>query len=86
MRTARGHVVRGMSHELIQPGHGDRFVAVGDPVQLTPRGKISLPSLAINRSFLAVSADITVQKTRLAAKNWAPFSATTAEKRHLLLG
>lgn len=87
IRTARGHVLRGMSHELIQPGsHGDRFVAIKDPVQVTPKGKITLPPLAVNRSFLAVSADVSEQTTRLAARNWAPFSSGAAEKRHLLLG
>ena len=87
MRTSRGHVLRGMCHEVIRPEHGEqRFVAVKDPTQLTPKGQISLPPLALSRSFLAISADITDQTTRLAAKNWAPFSALAAEKSHLLLG
>lgn len=87
MRTSRGHVLRGMSHEVIEPDRGEqRFVAIKDPVQLTQKGKISLPSLAVNRTFLAMSADITDQTTRLAAANWAPFSASAAVKRHMLLG
>lgn len=87
MRTARGHVLRGMSHELILPdATNERFVAVKDPVQLTTKGMITLPPLALNRSFLAISTDITEQKTRLAATNWTPFITAAAEKRHLLLG
>ena len=87
VRTQRGHVVRGLSHELIRPEETrPRFLAVKEPIQITPKGRITLPSLALNQTFLAMAVDISDQTTRLAAPNWFPFSRGTAEKRHLLLG
>ena len=83
-RTVRGHVLTGLSHDPMDPHDPGDFLAVKDPIQHTPKGKLSLPHLAVNRRFIAISADVTEAQTRLAAPQWVPFAPTLGVGRHLL--
>lgn len=86
VRTTGGHVLRGRSHGTgPNPGHDARFVAITACEQLTPKGRTRLPSVMLNREFIAMAVALTDEKTRLAAPNWTPFLPVTASKRHLLM-
>lgn len=86
-RTRGGHVLRGNSHGRRQSlGSGHRFIAVTECEQLTPGGRIRLPSVMLHRDFVAMAVPLADEKTRLAAPNWTPFLPVTATGRHLLFG
>ena len=84
-RTAQGHVLTGLSHDPANPHLADSFMAIKNPIQHTPKGRLGLPSLALNRSFVALSADVEDERTRLAAAHWVPFAPSSGLQRHLLL-
>ena len=84
LRTTRGHVLTGLSHDPLDPHAVGEFLAIKDPVQHTPKGKLSLPHLAVNRSFISLSADASEAATRLAAPHWVPFAPSLGHSRHLL--
>lgn len=84
-RTARGHVLTGLSHDPADPHLTDMFIAVKNPVQHSRKGRTPLPYVALNRAFVAVSAEVEDEKTRLAAVHWVPFAPSSGVTRHLLL-
>jgi hypothetical protein len=86
-RTMDGHVLGGFSHSTADgPNRRRTFVAVKDAEQLTPRGRFRLPTLAIHRSFLTLTAEAGNSEAGLAAPHWVPFVPATAHTDHLLLG
>jgi hypothetical protein len=86
-RTSRGHVLRGHSHgPLDGPNRKQRFMAIRDVQQQTPAGRMPLPELVLNRSFVTLFTGIQDRETDLAAANWVPFSAGSAARSHLLIG
>jgi hypothetical protein len=84
VRTEDGHVLTGRSRAASGAGR-DRFIALADAVQVTPRGPIRVPELIINRSWIAIAADVTDETTRVATGYWAPFQASDANPE-LVLG
>jgi hypothetical protein len=78
-------VIRGRSVGL-GSGHGPRFIAVTEAEQLTAHGAQPLPTVILNRSFIALAVQVDDEETRLAAPNWLPFFAAAGTERHLLLG
>lgn len=85
IRTLGGHVLHGHSHEI----RADRslpsaFVAVRSPVQVTEVGERDFPTLILNRRYLMLTADTTEEATMIAARNWAPFMAATANPESVL--
>lgn len=85
-RTRAGHILRGNSHGRERKRGDDHFIAVTECEQLTPAGSVPLPSIMLNRAFVAMSVPLTDERTRLAAPNWTPFLDRTGSRRHLLLG
>ncbi len=85
-RTRAGHILRGNSHGRQRKRGDDHFIAVTECEQLTPDGPVRLPSIMLNRAFVAMSVPLTDERTRLAAPNWTPFLHRTGTRRHLLLG
>ena len=84
-RTTRGHVLSGSSPDPNDPHQPGDFLSIKGPVQHTPKGKLVLPDLAINRKFILLSANISKDDARIAAPNWAAFAAQSANSLHLLL-
>lgn len=83
VRTVDGHVLTGRSSAV--GGREDhRFVALSDAVQFTPRGRIRLPNLMINGSWLAMWMDVSEETDRLAAAHWSPFLPADANPRSIL--
>ena len=77
LRTLDGHVLTGRSASIGARAE-DRFVALTDVVQVTPRGTIKLPALTLNTSWLAMWADVTEDNVRIAMGYWSPFLAAEA--------
>jgi hypothetical protein len=86
LRTTAGHVIRGRSLGLGGSGQGPRFVAVTEAEQLTAHGAQPLPTVILNRSFIALAVQVEDEETRMAAPNWLPFLPASGNERHLLLG
>jgi hypothetical protein len=84
-RTAKGHVLRGESHEL-KPVEGSehRFIAVRSPQQLLPQGIIHLPTLFMAHRFVGLQVDVSDEAARLAVRNWVPFLPTVASSEGLI--
>lgn len=84
-RTVDGHLFRGRSHE-VPAGRKDRdlFLAVRSPEQVTPQGIFPLPTLIVNRRYLALRVDTTDEAASAAARNWVPFLPDNASPRPLL--
>jgi hypothetical protein len=85
MRTLGGHVLKGHSHEIrADRSEPNAFVAVRGPVQIATGGDRAFPTLILNRRYLVLTADTTDEATRIAAHNWAPFMAATANPESVL--
>jgi len=84
-RTAQGHILSGFSHDPVGSPTHDDFVAIREPVQHSPKGRVALPALAMHSRFVALTLDISDEATRLAARHWVPFTPASAAIRHLLL-
>jgi hypothetical protein len=84
-RTARGHVLRGESHEL-RPVEGSehRFTAVRSPEQLLPQGVLHLPTLFMAHRFIGLQVDVSDEAARLAVRNWVPFLPGVASSEGLI--
>ncbi len=84
-RTAKGHVLRGESHEM-RPVEGaeHRFIAVRGPEQLLPQGVIHLPTIFVAHRFVGLQVDVTDEAARLAARNWIPFLPATASSEAII--
>ncbi|MDX1674046.1 MAG: hypothetical protein R3314_04500 [Longimicrobiales bacterium] len=84
-RTIGGHVVSGVSVGLQQTLHKeDRFVALAAAVQHRPSGDIPLPTLAVNRSILALQSPLGDQAVDGAVRSTLAFHPDTASDEHLL--
>jgi hypothetical protein len=85
-RTIDGHVLRGRSHEIpaSAPADPHQFVAVSSPEQLTKHGILPLPTLFLNRSYLALRAQAGTAEEAAALKNWVPFTVHAANAQSLL--
>jgi len=84
-RTTAGHVIRGKSVGL-GAGSARPFVAITEAEQLTGRGTHPLPTVIVNRRFIALAIAAEDEGTRLAAPNWLPFLPSGGTSKHLLLG
>ena len=86
-RTARGHVLTGLSHGLGQSGPREqRFVALCQAEQHASCGKVALGTVILHNRFLSLATDISDSPARMAAANWAPFIPHSASAKNLLLG
>jgi hypothetical protein len=85
-RTVDGHLLRGRSHEIpaSAPPDRHRFVAVSSPEQMTPHGIYPLPTLFVNRSYLALRAKAATPEEAGALKSWVPFTAQAANPESVL--
>lgn len=85
-RTVDGHVLRGRSHEIpaSAPENHHLFVAVTAAEQLTPTGIYPLPSLFLNRRYVALRAQAATREEMVAVKNWVPFLAASASGESVL--
>lgn len=84
-RTAKGHVLRGESHELkAVEGSEHRFIAVRSPEQLLPQGVIHLPTLFVAHRFIGLQVDVSDEAARLAVRNWVPFVPGVASPESLI--
>ena len=84
-RTTRGHLLTAASHDPCDAAQSGDFLALKSPIQHSARGQLGLPNLAVNQRFLAMTASIGDNATRLAATQWMPFSPATGVTRHILL-
>lgn len=84
-RTIGGHVVSGVSVGLHQTLHkDDRFIALAGAVQHRPSGDVPLPTLAVNRSILALQSPLSGGDCRDAVRSTLAFHPDTASDEHLL--
>ena len=85
-RTVDGHVLRGRSHDIpaTAPDHDHAFVSISSPEQITARGVYPLPTLFLNRSYLALRARGETEEATLALRNWTPFVPEAANPGSLL--
>jgi len=84
-RTARGHVLRGESHEVrAVEGSEHRFIAVRSPEQLLPQGVLHLPTLFMAHRFIGLQVDVSDEAARLAVRNWVPFLPGVASSEGLI--
>ena len=77
IRTLDGHVLTGRSASIGARAN-DRFVALTEVIQVSPRGTLRLPDLVVNTSWIAMSADVTKEGLRIATGYWPPFLAAQA--------
>ena len=87
IRTSAGHVLRGeLADVMDDPGaSSEKFVAFSRSVQITAGGSIPMPSLVLNRRFVAVAMEVSDELTRIGAANLSPFAAAGSHSRSLLL-
>lgn len=85
-RTTEGHVVRGRSHEIPAAVPDDRhhFVAISSPEQMTPQGIYPLPTLFVNRAYLALRAQVASPEEAGALRVRLPFAVDMANPGGLL--
>jgi len=84
-RTIAGHVVSGLSVGLHQTLHkADRFITLTDAVQHRPSGDVRLPTLAVNRSILALRTQLPSGTLDRAVRATTAFHPHTASDEHLL--
>lgn len=86
VRTVRGHVLMGHVHDFHTKLHHEKsFIALINPVQFIHSGQQLVPTLAIHRSFISMTAQL---PSREASTEWVsssvPFHASMAEQRYLL--
>lgn len=85
-RTVDGHLIRGRSHDVpaTAPRDTHRFVAISAPEQLTPSGVYPLPSLFVNRRYLALRVQARSREEMAAVMKWVPFVPASASSESLL--
>jgi hypothetical protein len=85
-RTADGHLLHGRSHAIpaTAPAESQRFVTIASAEQITPRGVHPLPTLFVNREYLALRAQAHTPEEMAAVRNWVPFMAASAISGSLL--
>lgn len=85
-RTVDGHLLRGRSHEVppTEPEERHRFLAITSAEQLTPSGVYPLPTLFVNRRWLAIRARAETREAWDAVTNWVPFLPASANPESVL--
>ncbi len=85
-RTVDGHVVRGRSHEVpaTAPSGLHRFVTISSPEQVTPMGVYPLPTLFVNRKYLALRAEARTREDMASVMKWVPFIPGSASPEGIL--
>ncbi len=85
-RTVDGHVIRGRSHEVpaAAPEEMHRFVSISSPEQVTPSGVYPLPTLFVNRRYLALRAEVRTRDEMVAVMKWVPFLPASASPEGIL--
>ncbi len=84
-RTIGGHVISGVSVGLQQTLHkDDRFIALASAVQHRPSGDVPLPTLAVNRSILALQSPLSEGESHDAVRSTLAFHPDTASDEHIL--
>ena len=84
-RTIGGHVISGVSVGLQQTLHkDDRFIALAAAVQHRPSGDIPLPTLAVNRSILALQSPLSDGDLDDAVRSTLAFHPDTASDENIL--
>lgn len=85
-RTLDGHLLRGRSHEIpaTAPEDTHRFMAISSPEQLTPNGVYPLPTLFVNRRYLALRVHAGTREELAAVTNWVPFLPASASTESIL--
>lgn len=84
-RTLAGHVISGMSVGLYQTLHkDDRFVILTDAVQHRASSDVALPTLAVNRSILALQSVLSDEDRNELVHSTLAFHPSTATEEHLL--
>ena len=83
-RTIAGHVLSGLSVGLSQTLHtGDRFITLADAIQHRPDGDVRLPTIAVNRSIIALQSRLPDGEPEDAVRATLAFHPTTARREHL---
>jgi hypothetical protein len=85
-RTVAGHLLRGRSHEIppTAPEELYRFATISSPEQITPGGVYPLPTLFVNRRYLALRARVRTREEMAAVMNWVPFLPASAASDSIL--
>lgn len=84
-RTIAGHVVSGVSVGLTQTLHtDDRFVTLTDAIQHRPDGDVRIPTIAVNRSILALQSQLPEGQPEDAVRATLAFHPATATPEHIL--
>lgn len=85
-RTVDGHLLRGRSHEIpaAAPLESHRFMAISSPEQITPGGVYPLPTLFVNRKYVALRALTGTREQTAAVTNWVPFLPAAASSASIL--
>lgn len=86
-RTVDGHVLRGRSHHIpaTAPEELHRFATISSPEQVTPMGLFrGLPTLFVNRRYLALRAGVQTREKLTAVMKWVPFIPASASPKSIL--
>jgi hypothetical protein len=85
-RTVEGHLIRGRSHEVpaAAPQESHRFVAISSPEQITPSGVYPLPTLFVNRRYLALRMQARSREEMAAVMKWVPFVPASATEESII--
>jgi hypothetical protein len=85
-RTVDGHVLRGRSHGVpaTAPEELHRFVTISSPEQITASGVYPLPTLFVNRRYLALRAEARTRDELVALMKWVPFDPASAAPEGVL--
>jgi len=86
-RTVHGHILYGTSHGLHSRLHqGSQFITFHDARQYTPTAAFALPTLALNRSLVAIDAHMSSNEDAVAWLDASmAFDRAGAEATHLLM-
>jgi hypothetical protein len=85
-RTSDGHVIRGRSHAVpvTPPEEPHQFLAISAAEQVTPTGTYPLPTLFLNRGYLAMRARAHSREEMATVSRWAPFVPAAGAQEGLL--
>jgi hypothetical protein len=85
-RTVGGHLLRGRSHQVpaAAPQESHRFVAISAPEQIMPSGVYPLPTLFVNRRYLALRIQARSREEMAAVMKLVPFVPASATAESIL--